>query len=221
MVTLFSNPLKVKAAQFFKQEKAQTEEKPLGTSCFIGKFMPSGIIRYIKCALDGYLVGTGFCLVSNYASEFQVDSLLDRGNVRGVEIFLNITEQNTNIDTHNGVTSYSPPARSVTFDVFQDLYRRSTNRFVYLFKDDEWYVASREGDGPSSWTKFSFAIPRIKTALESEIAQCHLAFGRQSNRDSGELSDIMRQLQLIEALFMQRQGGAGPASHARSARREW
>lgn len=119
----------------------------MATPCYIGLEHQDGYIESIYCHFDGYLSSVGLELYTNYNSLEKLEELLSNGDMS----FLGKTIEDCSFYKHNGESDTNSQQHLC---IQSWLLGKKYVDYLYLFKDNKWYVGNRT----NSFTELSNAL---------------------------------------------------------------
>jgi hypothetical protein len=102
----------------------------MSTRSYIGKLNKDNTITAIYCHFDGYPSSVGALLYVFYNTEEKLNELLGLGDLRSLESDLETTE------------AFEENLGGDTYSMDEYLNENSYADYLYLFKNNEWFVKS-------------------------------------------------------------------------------
>lgn len=117
----------------------------MSTNCLIGITKNNEHVSYISCHWDGYLKdgGVGEKLLKFYKDKETVDRLINLGDISSLGELPESDPElwNTKENDHKYCRAYKDRGdeKIIGYEPLDD-YLKASVSYIYLFKDDEWWV---------------------------------------------------------------------------------
>ena len=115
----------------------------MATRSLIGLVLKDNSIKYSYCHNDGYLSGVGKTLLKHYKDFDKIDELLNYGDMSS----LGKDIKRPKYSRKDNSTSFFDPDGAIVKITDLESYNfglQSDAEYIYLFKDNDWYVLTSE-----------------------------------------------------------------------------
>ena len=128
----------------------------MATRSKIGVLKENGKVDAIYCHWDGYPSYNGATLVNHYDQISQVRKLISLGDISSLGATLDET------NSYYGWREEEVPKRTYeSVEAYENAYGDTWDEYIYLFKENKWYVYYENLDGEKIWHK-------VEDVLEEE-----------------------------------------------------
>ena len=115
----------------------------MGTSASIAILNSDETVQSISCHFDGYTDGVGKTLLENYVDESTIRQLLSFGNMSSLGKSIATSD-------FYGRDRGDDDEEAITSDNVAEYLQYECQSYIYLFKENEWYVYK---DTSEKWKK--------------------------------------------------------------------